>query len=521
MIPHKKEIPVEMKHTTLLALVILALAAFPAAAASCDSLTKLSIPHVTITSAQAIAAGAFEPPASPGGRGKAKGGGANPYAKLPAFCRVVAVSRPTSDSEINIEVWLPTGSAWNGSFEANGNGGWTGSISSTTLAEGVGRGYAAAMTDTGHQGGSASFALHHPEKLIDFGYRSIHEMAAVGKAATKAYYESDARHSFFNGCSAGGRQGLKAAQVYPNDFDGVVAGSPGLMWTGRSSQAIWIAQATHEEEGAMIPRDKFAMVHEAALASCDAIDGVKDGIMEDPTKCKWDPASIQCKGAEAANCLTAAQVATARRIYSDVTNPRTGKVYFPGHERGSELGWNTMAGANPFGPGVDLFKYVVFEDENWDYKTLNWDSDMEKTLQKGAATNALDPNLKPFFANGGKIIQYHGWSDPQISPRSSVMYFDSMVKANGGLDKVEENYRLFMVPGMAHCGGGEGTSTFDMLTALEEWVYDDAAPARIEASRERNGKVDRTRPLCPYPQVAKYKGSGSTDESANFACAMP
>jgi feruloyl esterase len=243
--------------------------------------------------------------------------------------------------------------------------------------------------------------------------------------------------------------------------------------------------------------------------------------MEDPTKCDWDPATIQCRGAAADNCLTAAQVATARKIYSDVTNPRTAKVYFPGHERGSELGWNTMAGANPFGPGVDLFKYVVFADESWDYKTLNWDADMERTLRLGESMNALDTNLKPYFDRGGKIVQYHGWNDPQISPRSSVMYFNSVVAANGGLSKVQENHRLFMVPGMAHCGGGEGTSTFDMLTVLEDWVEQGKAPERVEASRQQNGQTDRTRPLCPYPQVAKYDGSGSIDESSNFACAMP
>jgi feruloyl esterase len=508
-----------MKRSVLLLIAVLAVAALPAAGASCDSLTRLTIPHVTITAAEAVAAGAFAPPAAgKGGKGK---GGANPYADLPAFCRVVAVSRPTSDSEINIEVWLPAGPAWNGKLEANGNGGWNGNIAANTLAEGLRRGYATTMTDTGHQGGSASFALGHPEKVIDFGHRSIHEMAVVAKAAVLAYYESPARHSYFNGCSAGGRQGLKAAQMYPGDFDGIVAGSPGLMWTGRAAQAIWIAQASNAEPGSLIPREKFDVVHQAALAACDDLDGVKDGVMEDPTRCTWDPAKIQCQGADAPNCLTALQVATARKIYSDVTNPRTGKVYFPGHERGSELGWNTMAGPNPFGPGLDLFKYVVFQDENWDYKKLNWDSDMERTLQAGEAMNAMDPNLKPFFDRGGKLIQYHGWNDPQISPRSSTIYFNSVVAANGGVSKVQENYRLFMVPGMAHCGGGEGTSSFDMLTALEDWVEKGQAPARVEGARVANGQTNRTRPLCPYPQVAKYKGSGSIDESANFSCALP
>lgn len=497
---------------TLLTLTFIA--TLPLAAATCDSLTTLKLANATITAAESVAAGAYAPPAA-AGKGKAKG---NPYADLPAFCRVTAVSKPTSDSLINIEVWLPAAAQWNGKFEANGNGGWTGSIAANTLAEGLRLGYATAMTDTGHEGGSASFALGHPEKVIDFGHRSIHEMAVIGKAAAKALYERDVTHSYWNGCSAGGRQGLKAAQMYPADFDGIVAGAPGLMWTGRSAQAIWIGQATHKSEDSMIPREKFDVIKQAVLAACDSLDGAKDGVLEDPRKCTFDPSALLCKGTAAADCLTAAQVETAKVIYSDVTNPRTKQVYFPGHERGSETGWTTMAGANPFGPGVDLFKYVVFEDANWDYKTLNFDAHMTLALQKGASMDALDPKLKPFFDRGGKIVQYHGWSDPQISPRSSVMYYEQVVAANGGLNNVQKNHRLFMVPGMAHCGGGDATANFDMLKVLEQWVEQGKAPERIEASRASDG---RTRPLCPYPQVAVYDGSGSIEESSNFACKMP
>ena len=224
---------------------------------------------------------------------------------------------------------------------------------------------------------------------------------------------------------------------------------------------------------------------------------------------------LLCKDADGPTCLTKAQVETAKTIYSDVTNPKTKKVIFPGHEPGSESGWNTMAGANPMGIGLDLFKYVVFADPNWDYKTLNFDSDIDKALKLDTAADAMDPNLKGFFARGGKMIQYHGWSDPQISPRSSVDYYKSVVNAMGGLSTVQNNYRLFMVPGMAHCGGGDGTSTFDMLTALENWVDTGKAPDSILASRASDG---RTRPLCPYPQVAVYKGSGSIEEAANFSC---
>ena len=501
----------------LFALVLAVCLSTQAVAASCESLSSLSIPHTMIV-AESVAAGAFVQAAPAGGKGKAKGGGANPFAYLKEFCRVQVTSKPSADSDIKIEYWLPV-NGWNGNFEANGNGGWSGSITANTLATGMQRGYAAAMTDTGHDGGSASFAMGHPEKVIDFGYRAVHEMATTGKALIKAFYGRDAKHSYWNGCSAGGRQGLMEAQRYPQDFDAIVAGAPAINFTGRSAQAVWIGQATHKDESSALPQNKFAAIHDAVLEACDAKDGVKDGVLEDPTKCKFDPKTLECKGADAPTCLTSAQVETVRKIYSDVVNPRTKSVIFQGHEPGSENGWTTMAGNNVFTIATDTFRYAVFEDNNWDYKTLNFDSDMATTLQKaGNVINALDPNLKPFLARGGKIIQYHGWSDPQISPRSSVEYYKSVAAAMGGASKINDNYRLFMVPGMAHCGGGDATANFDMLAAMEQWVEQGKAPDRIEASRTRNGQTDRTRPLCPYPQVASYKGSGNTDDTASFVC---
>lgn len=485
------------------------------AATTCESLSSLSLPQTTISLAQTVAAGAFTAPA--GGRGR--GGDPNAaFKNLPEFCRVAATIKPVADSEIKMEIWLPA-AGWNGKLEANGNGGWTGSITPNTLAAGVERGYAAAMTDTGHEGGSANFAYGHPEKLIDFGYRAVHEMTVKSKAIIAAFYGDGPKLSYWNGCSSGGRQGLKEAQKYPEDFNAIVAGSPAINLTGRAVQSVWIGQATHREEGAAIPAAKFAMIHAAALDACDAMDGAKDGIIEDPTRCKFDPKTIECKGEEGPSCLTTPQVETVRRIYSDVINPRTKREIFPGHERGSELGWNTMAGPQPFGVGVDLFRYIAFNDPNWDYKTFNFDSDVAKAQEADAANDALDPDLKPFLSRGGKIIQYHGWSDPQISPRSSVEYYNSVVEKLGGVSKIDDSYRLFMIPGMAHCGGGEATSNFDMMTALEQWVEARKAPDAIPASRIRDGKIDRTRPLCAYPQVAKYKGSGSIDDAANFSCA--
>jgi len=484
-----------------------------AAGATCESLSSLTLPNATITLAQPIAAGAFT---QSGGGGKGK---AASFADVPSFCRVTLTVKPSSDSDIKLEVWMPV-SGWNHKFEANGNGGWAGSITPATLATGVKLGYATAMTDTGHEGGSASFALGHPEKLIDFGYRSVHEMAIKGKAIVAAFYGEAPKYSYWNGCSQGGRQGLEEAQHYPDDFDGIVAGAPGVNWSGRAMQAVWIAQVVHKDEESTI-QSKFQAVHNAVLAACDAQDGVKDGVLEDPTSCKFDPKTIECKGADGPDCLTSAQVESVRRMYTPVTNSRTKHVEFPGFEPGSEMGWNTMAGAQPFGLGTDLFKYVVFKDPNWNYKTMNWDSDVEATRKASVDMDALNPDLSKYLGHNGRIIQYHGWADPQIAPGSSVDYYKSVLEKMGGASKVTGNYRLFMVPGMAHCGGGDGTSTFDMLTALEQWVESKKAPDQILASRVRNGQTDRTRPLCPYPQTAVYNGTGSTDEAASFSCKAP
>jgi feruloyl esterase len=488
--------------------MLVVLAGAPIAfAASCESLSKLDLKNSAITLAQPIAAGAF--PSDGGRRG-------NPFANLPAFCRVGVTIRPTSDSEIRTEVWLPV-EGWNGKIEAHGNGGWSGSIALPTLAGSVARGYATAMTDTGHQGGSGSFALGHPEKLIDFGYRSTHEMTVAAKAIVSAYYGQSPKLSYFTGCSAGGRQGLMEAQRFPDDYDGIVAGSPGANWSGRALLAVWIAQAVHKDDASFIPTSLFPMIHEAALAACDAQDGVKDGVIDQPSRCKFDPKVLECKGGASSGCLTAAQVESARRMYTAVTNPRTGAVIAPAFSPGSELGWATMGSAQPLSLGTDLFRFVVFKDPDWDFRKFDFDADIARTMEASAALNALDPDLKKFASRGGKLIQYHGWADPQIAPESSVAYFKTVVDKSGAKD-VASFYRLFMVPGMAHCTGGDGTSSFDTLATLEQWVEQRKAPQQIPAARIRDGKTDRTRPLCPYPQVATYKGSGSTDEAANFTC---
>lgn len=477
-------------------LVTTVLSLTPVYAASCDSLASLSLQDTTITSAQAVTANK----------------------DLPPYCRVAATLKPSSDSDIKIEVWMPS-SGWNGRFEAVGNGGWSGAISTSALAAAVQRGFATAGTDTGHEGSSARFALDHPEKLVDYGYRAVHEMTLKSKAIIAAYYGKGAKVSYWNGCSAGGKQGLKEAQRFPEDFDAIIAGAPANNWTGRAAHALWIAQAVHSNEASYIPPSKYALIHNAVLEACDARDGVKDGILEDPTRCQFDPKVLECKGADGSACLTAPQVEAARRIYSGVANSRTQQQIFPGLEPGSELGWAVMAGPQAFAIAQEHFKYVVFKDPSWDYRTLNFDGDIALAEKVDTGTiNATDPNLRPFFAHGGKLLQYHGWNDWQIAPLNSVNYYKTVADTLGGAAKVKDSYRLFMVPGMGHCSGSEGTDHFDMLTAIEQWVENGKAPDQIIASRMKDGAIDRTRPLCPYPQMAVYKGSGSTEEAANFVC---
>lgn len=501
--------------------VVVSIGSAPLAAASCESLASAKLPNTTITLAQAVPAGEFTPP--PGSERDL--GAPVDWKKLPAFCRIAATIAPVPDSNIKIEVWLPipgstpaSSPMWNGEFEADGNGGWTGTINYKYLGAALGRGYAAAMTDTGHAGGSASFALGHPEKVVDFGYRAVHEMTVKAKAIVAAFYGQAAQRAIWNGCSAGGREGLKEAQMYPEDYDGIVAGDPIADTVGRSLGGVWMAQAVHHDPAGALTPDKYEILHKAVLDSCDAIDGVKDGVIENPTLCHFDPATVECKDGNATGCLTGPEVATAKKIYSGVIDAQSKEVVFPGLAPGSELGWGTQAGPRPFGAATDYFKYIVFQNPDWDYMTLNFASDIARAEKAGEAINSTNPDLTAFFARGGRILQYHGWSDQQMSAETSPRYYDSVVRKMGDASLVERSYRLFMVPGMRHCGGGEGADTFDKIETLEQWLKSGKAPESIVASRVEAGKVVRTHPLCPYPQTAVYKGAGSTDDASSFTC---
>jgi feruloyl esterase len=467
---------------------------------SCDRLASFALAHGTVTLARPVDAGAM--PELP---------------SLPAFCRVAVTLQPSADSDIKMELWMPAAN-WNGKFQAVGNGAFSGSIATAAMAAALRRGYATASTDTGHTGNTASFAAGHPEKVVDFGWRAVHETAVAAKAIVAAFYATAPAHSYFTGCSAGGRQALKEAQRFPGDFDGIVAGAPGLDWTGRAAQAVRVAQATEKSEAVRLSAADARLLHTAVLDACDALDGVKDGIIENPKRCTFDPAALQCTATRTSSCLTAAQVQTATMLYAGRVNPKTSRE-ITALERGSELGWTDRGWtASARATGRDQFRFLVFANSAWDVDAFDFDADIVRAEEADRDTiNALDPNLKAFFDRGGKLIQYHGWNDPQISPGNSTQYYDRVVQALGAT-RLAASYRLFMAPGMAHCGGGEGPNSFDMLAALERWVEQGVAPDQIVASRVADGRAVRTRPLCPYPQVAIYKGTGSTDDAASFAC---
>jgi feruloyl esterase len=518
---------------------------------SCEALAGLKLTRASIVSAAVV-------PEGPLTAGRA--GGPAPMT-VPARCVVKGIARPSSDSEIRFELWLPAAAAWNGKYQQVGNGGWAGSIPTAGLVAAVRRGYAAAGTDDGHAGGLwADWAIGHPEKLADFGHRAVHETSVHSKAIIQAFYGREAAKSYFIGCSDGGREALMEAQRYPDDFHGIVAGAPANNWTGLMTMALTIERAFDE---AAIPASKLPAIQAAVLTACDAADGVKDGVMEDPRSCRFDPVVLTCKGADGDQCLTAAQVITLRHIYEGPRHPRTGAQIAPGFSPGTEAvpgGWVPWIVPPPPGPqgtsttsviagfGNSFYGQAVAEDPKWDFRKWNFESDYAFAVEKTAALlNSTSPDLRSFRATGGKLIQFHGWGDAAIPGLASIEYYDRvrafMAKYPDGRTtrpgEVDEFYRLFMVPGMGHCSGGIGPNTFgnggrsgasttpdpdsDLVAALERWVEHGTAPERLIGSGTVVGDPAKplTRPLCAYPKVATYNGSGDPYVADSFTCAAP
>jgi len=451
---------------------------------------------------------------------RGKGTTAPQFSHLPAFCRLATTLTPSSDSDIKVEIWMPA-QTWNGKFLAVGNGGWAGTISYGALASALQEGYATASTDTGHAGGSASFAIGHREKLIDFAYRAVHEMTVTSKAIVAAFYDRAPRFSYWTGCSTGGRQALMEAQRYPEDFDGIIAGAPANNQTHLCAWRLAGEARILQEPASVVPPAKLALVNRAVLAACDALDGVADGLLTDPRQCHFDPERLLCRGGGGDDCLTAVQVEAVKMAYAPARR-KTGELIYPGLVPGGETGWAMLTGANPEPGGIDvgMFRYVAHEDPAWDWRTFDLDRDTSLIDKKAGFIDAVNPDLSAFRARGGKLLIYHGWNDGgsggAISPQNSINYYSSVLEKMGS--QQQDWLRLFMVPGMAHCGGGVGPNQVNWTAALERWRESGIAPNQLIASRVSDNRVDMTRPICSYPQVAQHSGVGSTNDAANFAC---
>jgi Tannase and feruloyl esterase len=514
-----------------------------ASSESCARLAGIKLPNTSITMAKVIAPGAFEgPPEVFSGADLSAF-----YKKLPEFCRIVAHAKPSADSDIPIEVWMPL-AGWNGKLIGLSNGGFAGQIDFRSLGASIAKGYAAAATDTGHSGSpiDASWALGHPEKVVDFGHRGIHEMTLIAKLVVQQYFGSAPRRSYFTGCSDGGREALMEAQRYPDDYDGILAGAPANFWTGLLSLAVVDTQALTASPASFIPPAKIPTIANAVLAACDKLDGVADGILNDPRQCHFDPASIECKaGDNSDKCLTTAQVSALKQIYAGMQDSK-GRTIFPGYLPGAEEGgggWQVwITGPAPVKSamasfGIGYYSNMVYEKSDWTYKSFTVDGGLQAAKEKtAAALDAVNPDLTPFRTGGGKLILYHGWDDPAIPALNSVNYYQDVIAKMGRAD-TDSFARLYMVPGMQHCGGGTGPDNFgasvgalsddpehNVLVALENWVEKGTAPTIIIATKTAagpEGAATMTRPLCPYPQSAKYKGSGDPNRAENFVCKGP
>jgi len=462
----------------------------------------------------------------------------------PAHCRVTGMISP----EVAFEVSLPA--KWNGRFYMIGNGGHAGEALDDAgrvaqRNDALRLGFAFAQTNTGHDARKepgGTFVMSNPQKAIDYAWRAVHVTATTAKDITKNYYGKSVSKAYWNSCSNGGRQGLIEAQRFPEDFDGIVANAPWVDQTGFTIGSLWNQKALSQ---APVTAAKLALVADKVMAKCDAIDGLKDGLIDDPRKCNFNPARdvpACAAGTDSADCLTPAQAETVAKIYSGPMS--NGKPFFPGYMPGSEAvsaggfgagagsapvsGWmNVIVSAQPdgkpadFNLGENTMRYLVFNPPkpDYDYKTFDFDRDTHLLDNWSKLADAKDPDLSKFHKRGGKLLMTYGWADPILEPMAGVNYYERAVATNG--PATSDFFRLFMVPGMSHCGGGIGPDRHDPVTAMVNWVEKDKAPASMVASRVVDNKVVRSRPLCPYPQVARYSGNGSIDDAANFRCMAP
>ena len=523
-------------------------------AASCASLAKLALPDTTITMAEEVGAGQLVLPAERRGPAPAPANGAAAPAppapnaarpgapegalpgvrpqspddtkSLPAFCRVAATIKPTSDSNIRIEVWMPL-AGWNGKFMGIGGGGFAGSMTYTShfdgqsgLADALKRGYATGTTDSGHDSSKpgesdGQFALGHPEKVIDYGYRAVHLMTVESKEFVKAFYGAAPRHSYFFGASRGGYEAITEAYRFPTDYDGIGAAWPPNPFVLFNAQQLWANWWIAHNPSMFIPKEKYAMIHTAVMDACDALDGDKDGMIENPMACHFDPQTLLCKGGDAPDCLTAPQADLLKKTYQGPVNPRTGESIFPGPAMGDELGeMYQFATGTPRAVAGDMYKYIVFKDANWDWKTLDWDKDIQKALDETRPMLTTQPNFSEFSDHGGKLFIFMGWVNYH-NPAQVIGFYNQAVK-NMGPEKSAKSLRFMAIPGETF-----KDTMFDRIKAVEDWVEQGKAPDQITGSYYgADGKLARTHPFCAYPKVAQYKGTGDINRAENFTCAL-
>jgi feruloyl esterase len=471
---------------------------------SCPGLADLELPDVIVIGARTIPA----------------------EGDVPAHCRVDG----TIDPAITFQVNLPA--AWNGRYYMVGNGGPAGQHPDTQAAaraQALARGFVMGATDTGHDGNEEpgyTFGLDR-QKAIDYAYRAVHLTAVTAKAVAAAYYAEPVRYAYWNSCSNGGRQGLLEAQRYPDDFDGIIANAPWVDQTGFAIGAIWNQQAVAD---AGLTAGKLALLGEAVLGKCDAIDGLRDGLIDDPRQCNVEVAAdvpMCASGTDNDSCLTPSQAIAVQRVY-DGPRDGSGRQLMSGFMPGSESSWMGLVvpatpGAVPadFNLAQGIMQYLVFQPPrpDWDYRDFDFDRDPELLDRWSRLADATDIDLSDFREKGGKLILTYGWSDQVLQPMMGVDYYERAVAANG--PSGEDFMRLFMLPGMTHCAGGAGPDQHDPLTAIVDWVEAGLAPDVMTARKIENGEVTRSRPLCPYPQVARHDGSGSIDEADNFSCRAP
>jgi len=498
--------------------------ALTAVGTNCEKLAGLTLPDATTITTELVTAGAFTP----------KSGA--PITGLPRFCRVMLSAHPAQDSDIRIEIWMPE-STWNGRMAGLGSGGYAGSINYGSLGSGVRQGYAVAHTDMGMaspSGKGATAFVDHPERWADWGYRATHEMTLLAKLLVKAYYGSDPKRSYFVGCSTGGEQGVMEAQRFPDDYDGIVSGAPALNRTGVHESILWTFAATQKNPASYLPPTKIALLSKAVVRACDALDGVKDGLIADPRKCGFDPAALRCESKDSDSCLTEAQVASAKAIYAGPVDRRTGRQIYPGLSMGSEFAWTSpVPSPKSSAPYAPIFQWVF--GSQWDWRTFDFAKDVDTMSAQLAGTlNANNPDLDAFREHGHKLLLYHGWSDQLVPPQETVNYYDAVVAREAGLktnrqpsedagELIRNSARLFMIPGMAHCSGGPGPGSFDSLSTVVKWVESGVAPDRLIVTAPKSAKSDEPhkRVVCPYPQAAQYRGSGDTDDPSAYQCVAP